>query len=109
MDLDLRPITPDELAAFKLADQYGFGFRPEPAPERAGWAGLDLDRTIGVFEGDEVVATGRNYSLELTLPGPVTIPAGGVSWISVRPTHRRQGVLRRMMAHLVEESAQRGE
>ena len=108
-DLELRPITPDELSAFKLADQYGFGFRPEPAPERAGWAGAELERTVGVFEGDEVVGTGRNYSLELTLPGGVVVPTAAVSWISVRPTHRRRGILRRIMAYLLDECASRGE
>ena len=62
-----------------------------------------------MFEGDEIVGTGRNYSLELTLPGGAIIPASAVSWIAVRPTHRRRGILRRMMTYLLEEGAQRGE
>ncbi len=109
MDLELRPIVADELPAYQLADQYGFGFRPEDADAHAEWTGAELDRTVAVFEGDEVVGTGRNYSLELTLPGGGIVPAGGVSWISVRPTHRRRGILRRVMRHLLDESEQRGE
>lgn len=105
----MRPIVPDELPAYKRTDEYGFGFRHEPSESRLGWAEAELDRTVAVFDGDEVVGTGRNYSLELTLPGGAIIPASGVSWISVRPTHRRQGILRRMMTYLVEEGAQRGE
>lgn len=109
MDLDLRPIVADELPAFKLTDQYGFGFRHQDAESHRGWAEAELDRTVAAFEGDEIVGIGRNYSLELTLPGGAVIPAGGVSWIAVRPTHRRRGILRRIMTYLVEESAVRGE
>lgn len=104
MELELRPISADELTAYKRTDEYGFSYRHEEgAPEREGWANAELDRTVAVFEGDEIVATGRNYSLDLTLPGGVPIPTGAVSWISVRPTHRRRGLLRLMMEYLLDE------
>jgi predicted acetyltransferase len=110
VDLEMRPIVADELPAYKLTDQYGFGFRHEEEAElRTSWSDAELDRTVAVFEGDEIVGIGRNYSLELTVPGGAILPASGVSWIAVRPTHRRRGILRRMMQYLVEEGAQRGE
>ncbi len=108
MDAQLRPITAAEIPAFVLADSYGFGERWSTGDD-AQWARLDLDRTVAAFVDDEIVATGRNYTLELTLPGGALVPAGGVSWISTRPTHRRRGLLRRVMTRLVEESAERGE
>ena len=49
------------------------------------WAAGELERTVAAFDGDQIVGTGRNYSLELTLPGNAVIPASGVSWISVLP------------------------
>jgi predicted acetyltransferase len=106
--LDFRPIVADEVPAFIRADEYGFGFRHDYEPHME-WAAAELDRTIAAFDGDEVVGTGRNYSLELTLPGGAIIPASGVSWISVRPTHRRRGILRTMMEYLLEESARRND
>jgi predicted acetyltransferase len=109
MELELRPISAEELPAYKRTDEYGFSYRHEEMPEREGWDALELDRTVAVFEGDEIVGTGRNYSLELTLPGGVTIATGAVSWISVRPTHRRRGILRAMMTYLLDECAARGE
>lgn len=109
MDLDLRPIVADELPAYKRTDEYGFGFRHEQPETDATWAEAELERTVAVFEGDEIVGTGRNYSLDLTLPGGAIIPTSAVSWIAVRPTHRRRGILRRMMTYLLEEGAQRGE
>ncbi|MGZ6995127.1 MAG: GNAT family N-acetyltransferase [Acidimicrobiia bacterium] len=109
MDIELRPIVADELPAYERADEYGFGLRYEKDDDRHHWSGLELERTVAAFQGDEIVAAGRNYSLELTLPGGAVIPASGVSWISVRPTHRRRGILSRMMAYLAEESARRGD
>lgn len=109
MDTVLRPIAPSELEAFMLADSYGFGFRHEADEAQEAWVAADLDRTVAAFDADEIVGTGRNYSLELTLPGGAIIPTGGVSWISVRPTHRRRGILRSIMSYLADESAARGE
>jgi predicted acetyltransferase len=109
VELELRPIVADELPAFRRTDEYGFGFRHDDPDGQQGWAEAELDRTVAAFEGDEIVGIGRNYSLELTLPGGAVIPVAGVSWIAVRPTHRRRGILRRMMAYLVEEGARRGE
>ncbi len=106
VELTFRPIVSDDLPGFLRADEYGFGYRHDYEPHLQ-WAGAELERTVAAFDGDEIVGTGRNYSLELTLPGGAVIPASGVSWISVRPTHRRQGILRSMMEYLLEEGARR--
>jgi predicted acetyltransferase len=109
-DLIFRPIVPDELPAFLRADEYGFSNRHgEEFDLHERWATADLDRSIAAFDGDEIVATGRNYSFELTLPGGTIVPAGAVSWISVRPTHRRRGILTAMMTALLDDSVERGE
>ncbi len=104
----MRPVAPEEIEGFVLADGYGFGDRWELADHEA-WARGELDRSVGGFVDGEIVATGRNYSLELTMPGGTRLPAGGVSWVSTRPTHRRQGLLREVMTALILESRGRGE
>jgi predicted acetyltransferase len=109
MDLELRTITAEDLPAYRIADQYGFGFRPEGDEQLRAHSSAELDRAYGVFEGDDVVASGRLFSLDLTLPGGASVPAGGVSWIAVRPTHRRRGLLTRMMRALADDAARRGE
>lgn len=58
----------------------------------------DLSRTWGAFEGDRVVGTYRSWPTELTVPGGAQLPAAAVSAVTVRPTHRRQGLLRQMTA-----------
>jgi len=47
--------------------------------------------------------------MDLTLPGLTTIPIGGLTAISVLPTHRRRGILRSMIAYHFEETEARGE
>ncbi len=109
MDPLLRSITETELDAFALVPAYSFGDRMPLVAEHAHWTAHELERTIAAFDADDVVATGRNYSLELTLPGGAIVDAGGVSWISTRPTHRRRGLLRQVMTRLLEDSRDRGE
>lgn len=108
MDFEVRPITRDELPAFVRIDGVGFGFIPEP--DRVdGWATHDFDRTLAAFDGDDLVGASRNYSLEVTPPGAAPIPAGGLSWVSVLPTHRRRGILRAMMGGLLDDAVARDE
>lgn len=64
---------------------------------------LELDRFHLAFDGDKLIAMSGLYSLELTVPGGAIVPAGGVSWVAVAPTHRRQGVLTRLMGELHED------
>ncbi len=104
----MRPVGPEEIESFVLADGYGFGDLWDLADHEA-WARAELDRSVGAFVDGEIVATGRNYSMELTMPGGARLPAGGVSWVSTRPTHRRRGLLRQVMTYLILESRDRGE
>jgi predicted acetyltransferase len=66
----------------------------------------EMDRSLGLFEGDQVVATSGIYSRTLTVPGGV-VPCAGITWVTVAPTHRRRGVLteimRRQLTELHEE------
>lgn len=104
----LRPIAPDELDDFARAEFAAFG-EHVPNEEHPAWASGELDRTLAVFEGDEVVGTGRIYSLELTLPGGTIVPAAAVSAIGVLPTHRRRGILSAIMQQQLDDTAARGE
>ena len=48
------------------------------------------------------------FSFELTIPGGV-LPAAGVTIVGVHPTHRRRGILRRMMRLQLDAIHERGE
>ena len=108
-DFLLRPVTPDELAEFARIDLTAFGERMDPARLELDWSGVELDRTLAAFDGEEIVGTGRIYSLELTMPGGRLLPAAAVSWIAVLPTHRRRRILTAIQRQQLDDAAGRGE
>ena len=109
MDLELRPITDEEHPAWSRWIGRAFG-EDNDDESIARWRKItELDRTIGVFDGGEIVGTAGAFTYDMALPGGATLPAAGVTAVSVRSTHRRQGVLTRMMAHQLDDVAARGE
>lgn len=106
----VRAVDEAELPAMVRTDSAGFGEDGAKWLEQAGrWLRLDLDRTACAFEGDEMVGTSRNFSMEVTVPGAAMVPAAAVSAVAVLPTHRRRGVLTAMMRRLLDDAAERSE
>ena len=108
----IRPVTDGELPAWFDASQtefcvWSWGDGESAAAFRR--PRMDLERTIGAFEGDAIVGTFRTFATDLTLPGGRIIPASAVSAVTVRSTHRRRGVLSSMVADDVARTRDRGE
>jgi predicted acetyltransferase len=109
MDIDIRPITPDQWGQYGAAIGAAFGETADDAELADHRLGFEFDRSIAAFDGDRIVGTGGAESMDLTLPGGTTVPVGGLTGVSVLPTHRRRGILRSMILHHFEEVASRGE
>ena len=109
MSLDIRPISPEEFEAFTAAAATAFG-NSGPPPEQLEHdrALMEFDRTLAAFDGEEIVGTTAIFSFALTVPGGA-LPTAGVTWVSVKPTHRRRGVLTRMMQQQLSDVRDRGE
>lgn len=105
----IRPITPDELPAFRAVHEHAFN--TGPPPPSSGQARLRLieyDRTLAAFDGPDIVGRAGVYSLQLGVPGGVA-PAAGVTMVAVLPSHRRQGVLSALMRRQLADIHGRGE
>jgi predicted acetyltransferase len=98
----LRPITAEEWPAFFRAMSDAFGEEPSGPYQDRPTPIAELDRSLSLWDGERPAATGGIYSLTLSVPGGVT-PCAGVTWITVSPTHRRQGVLTAIMRRQLEE------
>jgi predicted acetyltransferase len=102
LESQLRPITEAEWPEFFRSMHDVFGedttgpFRDHPFPL------AELDRALSLWDGEHVVATAGIYSRELTVPGAV-VPCAGVTWVTVSPSHRRQGVLSAIMRRQLTE------
>lgn len=119
MDVEVRPLQPGEELAFVQSERVPFldpatdDAEARHADERAV-AHLETDRAWVAVDRGRFVGNANIYSLDLTLPAspgqaaPVR-PLAGVSGVGVHPTHRRRGLLRRLMAAMLEDARRRNE
>ena len=80
---------------------------PQATRERARDL-IPAERTAAALDGDRVVGTSGAYPQRLSIPGG-ELPCAGVTVVTVLPTHRRRGILTRMMERLFEQAQTAGE
>lgn len=105
----IRSIAPDEVDRFLAAFSLVFASEPTEHQLRRAERRLDPDRSFVAVARDEVVATGGAYPFDLALPGVTPVPCAGVTLISVRPDHRRRGLLTRLLRTIHDQARERGE
>ena len=96
MDIQIRTITEEDTAAFDRSLERAFGQQWTDEERRAERAIFEIERNLGAFDGTEIVGTAGAYSLTVTVPGG-SVPMAGVSAVGVQPSHRRRGVLTKLM------------
>ncbi len=107
MEIDVRAFDGEPRQFFE-AGELAFSERLRDEDATAYESIFEPDRAIAAYDGDRVVATAGIFSFDLTIPGGV-VPAAGVTFVGVQPTHRRQGILRRMMLRQLADIHDRGE
>jgi len=70
---------------------------------------FELDRTLAVFDGKEIVGTAGILSYQITVPNHALLACAGVTRVTVRTTHRRMGLLSAMMRRQLDDVHARGE
>lgn len=110
-DLDVRPVTEAELPVWERALNTGFLRAPTPAEAQltARRTQFAPGRLLGAFDEGRCVATFRSFEQELTAVGGAPVPADAISNVTVSATHRRRGLLSRMMAHDLAAARERGD
>ena len=58
---------------------------------------------------NSIVSEAASYAFDVTLPGGTTVPMGGVTWVATASTHRRQGLMRRVIGAIHDDIDERGE
>ena len=105
--LEMRTITDDEFIPWCRAESRAHGNRLDGDPEMLR-PHFDLDRSIAVLEDGNIVGGAHSHLIEMSIPGGTAVVAG-VANVAVQPTHRRQGVMTRMMHHQINGIHERGE
>jgi predicted acetyltransferase len=106
----IRPVSADEFDSFEAVDQHAFHGSPlSDAVRRLITSRFEYERSLAAFDGGQPVGTAGAYSFQLSVPGGDALPAAGVTFVSVLPTHRRRGVLTSIMRRQLRDIRELGE
>jgi predicted acetyltransferase len=109
MPVEIRTITDEEIAAFRdsMVGTFGDDTDGDPGgPERTR-ATVDRSQAWAAFDRGQIVATAGTFNLAIGVPGGGTLPMAGLTMVSVKPTHRRRGILRELMARHLDDARAR--
>ncbi|MFF4207822.1 GNAT family N-acetyltransferase [Streptomyces sp. NPDC001796] len=110
MTTDVRVLRQDEWDTWYDNLVRAFGGADQAPEERALDRELtEFDRSLGAWDGTTCVGTAGAFSFRLTVPGGASVPAAGVTMVSVAATHRRRGVLTSMMRRQLDDVRSWGE
>ncbi|MER5404300.1 GNAT family N-acetyltransferase [Streptomyces sp. NPDC002769] len=109
--IDVRPITETEIPDWIRALNTGFLRSPAVSEQETADRGsyMHLPRTLGAFDAGRCVATFRSFPQQLTTVGGALVPAEAITNVSVTATHRRRGLLTRMMGTALAAAKERGD
>jgi predicted acetyltransferase len=79
----------------------------EPEQREVEGSVFEPERSLVAQDGDLIVGHTAAYTRELTVPGAI-VPAAHVTLAGVAPTHRRRGLLSRMIRRQLDEVAAAG-
>jgi predicted acetyltransferase len=108
MSVDIRVCPPDRFAELLRTAEVGFSEDVADDLIERVKAVSDPARWVCGMDGDRIVSTGGVFTVTLSVPGG-ELPAGGVTWVTVLPSHRRRGIMRGMMRLMVDDCHARGE
>jgi predicted acetyltransferase len=97
-----------ELRAAVAPMWHYFGRVPDDEQIAALQRLMPLYRVHTASDGGRIIGAAGSFPFDLAVPGGRT-SAAGVTLVAVLPTHRRRGVLRRMMRAQIDACHQRGE
>ncbi len=106
----LVDLTPDRLAEFREIDALAFAeSERDPATDAQVPFAIPADRAVAVeSDAGELVAVHGSYAFTLPVPGGA-LTCAGLTWVGVRPDHRRRGLLSSMIRTHLDRSVGRGE
>lgn len=109
MAVRVRPVRDtDEFVAAMGAIGHYFGWAPSSADADRFSPLIPFERMHAAFEDGRLVSAAGVFPFGMTVPGGVA-QCAGVSFVGVLPSHRRRGLLRRMMEAQLRDVREREE
>lgn len=108
MSIEIRNPAADELRAAMGAAMVAFGDEQKDEDFERSRALMPLERFLCAYEDGVPAGAAGAYPLRLTIPGG-EVAAAGVTWVGVKPSHRRRGILTGFMQRLLTDARERDE
>jgi predicted acetyltransferase len=106
--VEVRRAQADEVLDGIAPVSHYFGSRPTEETGARFVRVLRPERMHVAEEGGAIVGGASAFEFQFTVPGAI-VPAAGVTIVGVLPTHRRQGVLTKLMRAQLDDVHERGE
>ena len=108
--IEVGEVAADERLAFVNAFGAAFShvFKQEIVDELLLLFDADVYRPFAARSDGQIVGTGLDMHLDLTVAEGVTVPCRGITWVSALPTHRRRGVMRALLREHEAECRRQG-
>lgn len=109
MDVEIRPIVPEEFEAFyrALEDAFSGVMRPDELENERTIT--EFDRCFVAIEDGGFVGGASAASMSIAVPGGNDVAVAGITGVGVKPTHRRRGISTAMMRRQLDDIHGRGE
>lgn len=109
MPIEIRFLKEGELPRLREVLATAFGGGDIESDWDITWEKIfEHDRLIAATEDGEIVGVGGSFSFTMTVPG-AEVPAAGLTIVGVLPTHRRRGVLTKLMRFQLEDARKHDE
>ena len=109
MAITIRALHEREIPELFVLDGRNFGHTHSADDIDDAKLTMEPERFRVALDGRDLVGVTGSYTLQMTMPGGSALPTAGVTWVSVAATHRRQGVLTRLMAASIVEATEHGD
>lgn len=96
--IEIRTATDDDWPHIIKLDSFAFGGHISQLKSGITRELAPNENVLVADNGGQLVGVTMHYDLQITVPGGALIDLPGLSWVSVAPTHRRRGILRKLLA-----------
>lgn len=108
MEHEIRTISGEELEEYRRCQALAFGNEFDSEHLEASRELFEFDRNLAAVAEGRIIGTAGIYSAEMAVPGG-SLPLAAVTMVSVKPTHRRRGIVLGLMRQQLEQVRDRGE
>lgn len=105
---EIRQLRQEEFDASTVLSQYAFQYKlaPEVLEERR--AKFKAEQVWGLFQEKELLARLSLLPLNLYVQGE-PVPMGGIAGVATWPEHRREGLVGRLLTHMLGHMREKGQ